>query len=434
MKKIVISALLVAGVFCSVQAGDITRADTAGPLSLGTAWIGGNAPGSGDVAVWNSALGAKNRGAELTVDTSWAGIRLGSSIANGITISNTAGAGTLTLGASGIDITNSLGALTVNSKVALGTSQTWASSTNKILTVNGVVSGADGSVLTKSGSGVLFLYGNNNYSGGTIISQGRLSITNGNALGSGSVTLAGGNLFAVSNTTQRVTVTNNIILGTGAVGTFAQDNTTTQVITGVISGDGTMQKVNASGTLVLTGANTYTNTTAVGAGKMFVDGSMQSRLITVGNGGTLMGTGTVQSVMVNANALLSVGESPGTMTFNGSLTLGNGSTNLMEIFTTGSDVIKGNGGVLTMSGTTILDFTGNTVADYTALNLFQNWGSIVTNSTATFTAVGLGSGQSLDLSHLTTGGPITVIPEPATIGMLGLGALVTLLLRRMRAY
>ncbi|MEI7674003.1 MAG: divergent polysaccharide deacetylase family protein [Deltaproteobacteria bacterium] len=60
--------------------------------------------------------------------------------------------------------------------------------------------------------------------------------------------------------------------------------------------------------------------------------------------------------------------------------------------------------------------------------LFQNWGS--TNYTgSTFDAIGLGTGQSLDVGS----SGFTVIPEPATVGMIGLGALVTLLIRRMRA-
>ena len=302
---------------------------------------------------------------------------------------------------------------------------------NTTMKLSGSISGTG--ALIKSDAGVLHLLGSNSYSGGTVINAGRLSVSNGNALGTGTLTLNGSStLFALTNSTQNVTVTNNIILGTGANGIFSQDTGTTQMITGVISGDGTLQKVNANGTLVFNGANTYTNTTLVGSGKMIVNGSLLSSLITVGNSGTLMGTGTVQSVMVNANALLSVGESPGTMTFNGSLTLGNGSTNLMEIFTTGSDVIKGNGAnTLTMNGTTILDFTGNTVADYTTLDLFKNWGSIVTNG-ATFTAVGLASGQSLDLSQLTTGGPITVIPEPASTAMIIIGAAVGLAVHRAR--
>jgi hypothetical protein len=40
--------------------------------------------------------------------------------------------------------------------------------------------------------------------------------------------------------------------------------------------------------------------------------------------------------------------------------------------------------------------------------------------------------RTLYLDNLTVEGTVTTIPEPATIGMLGLGALVTLMVRRMR--
>ncbi|NOU36816.1 MAG: PEP-CTERM sorting domain-containing protein [Kiritimatiellaceae bacterium] len=198
-----------------------------------------------------------------------------------------------------------------------------------------------------------------------------------------------------------------------------------------ISGSGLVNK-SGTGDLTFTGAKTYTNTTTVSAGKLIVDGSLLSRQIDVLNGATLSGSGTVQSVTLNAGAILAVGNSPGTMTFASDVVLSAGSTNIMEIFTVGFDVLKGSAtNTLTMAGATIFDFTGNTVTTGTTFNVVQNWGTVTTNG-ATFSVVGLGEGQDLDYSQLVTSGIVTVIPEPATIGMLGLGALITLMLRRMR--
>ncbi|MFA7370176.1 MAG: PEP-CTERM sorting domain-containing protein, partial [Kiritimatiellales bacterium] len=59
---------------------------------------------------------------------------------------------------------------------------------------------------------------------------------------------------------------------------------------------------------------------------------------------------------------------------------------------------------------------------------FQNWGATNVTGTATYSALGLAPEQSLDI----TADGFTVIPEPATIGMLGLGALITLMIRRVR--
>jgi autotransporter-associated beta strand protein len=85
------------------------------------------------------------------------------------------------------------------------------------------------------------------------------------------------------------------------------------------------------GTLILTGANTYTGSTVVTGGALIVDGSIQSPLVTVNPGGTLGGAGTVQSVSINGGTL-APGDGPnsgpgsfGTLTVNGNLTFASGS-------------------------------------------------------------------------------------------------------------
>lgn len=56
-------------------------------------------------------------------------------------------------------------------------------------------------IVTKAGTGMLTLSGDNTYSGGTIVTGGTLrAIANANALGSGSLTLAGGDLVLANNT------------------------------------------------------------------------------------------------------------------------------------------------------------------------------------------------------------------------------------------
>ncbi len=59
--------------------------------------------------------------------------------------------------------------------------------------VSGVISGVDGS-LTKTGLGTLTLSAANTHTDGTILSAGRLNVNNNNALGTGTLSIFGGNL------------------------------------------------------------------------------------------------------------------------------------------------------------------------------------------------------------------------------------------------
>jgi autotransporter-associated beta strand protein len=68
-----------------------------------------------------------------------------------------------------------------------------------------------------------------------------------------------------------------------------------------------------SGTLNLTGANTYTGTTRANGGVLQVDGSITSNVFA--QGGTLAGTGTVHGNVTNRfHGTVSPGEAPGTLT------------------------------------------------------------------------------------------------------------------------
>jgi autotransporter-associated beta strand protein len=186
-----------------------------------------------------------------------------------------------------------------------------------------------------------------------------------------------------------------------------------------------------TGTLTLTGANAYTNTTTVSFGGLIVNGSMQSRQIAVSAGALLGGTGTVQAVTLDAGAILAVGNGPGTMTFNGALFLSEGSTNFMEIASNILfDALKGNStNELVANGTFVFDFTGNaTVTNGSTFAVLQNWKTITANG-ATFSAIGLTAGQSIDTSNLSAGF-VTVVPEPAAISLIAFIGGLSLFFRR----
>ena len=112
-------------------------------LTAGPSWVKGAAPASDNFAMWTStSLGS---GLTLGSAASWRGVSL-SGAASDVGIS---GAGALTLGAGGIDMSASTSNLTLANDIALGASQVWGVNSGKTLTSSGVISGA--SALAASG-------------------------------------------------------------------------------------------------------------------------------------------------------------------------------------------------------------------------------------------------------------------------------------------
>ena len=187
-------AALIAAIGCaaSSHAAPATKAATGTDLTILSAWD--ILPGSGDIATWTTG----SLGAGLTVGTnvSWGGINISDALTNvGIT-----GAGSITLGSSGVTLTGNK-TLTVGNSIVLGSSQTWSiadatSSSAADATFSGVISGT-GFGLTKSGAGTLTLTGASTFTGNVVINGGNLSVgglannTNPTATSLGNMTTVG---------------------------------------------------------------------------------------------------------------------------------------------------------------------------------------------------------------------------------------------------
>lgn len=105
---------------------------------------------------------------------------------------------------------------------------------------------------------------------------------------------------------------------------------------------GSLTKV-GSGTLTLSGDNTYRGTTTVTAGALMVNGSIASSSLTRVEAATLLGgSGTVGTTQINGGTL-SPGNSIGTLSVAGSLTLTAASTYLVEVSPTASDTVQATG-------------------------------------------------------------------------------------------
>ncbi|WP_312365952.1 autotransporter domain-containing protein [Ensifer sp.] len=158
---------------------------------------------------------------------------------------------------------------------------------------------------------------------------------------------------------------------------------------GVVSGNGTLTQA-GTGKLTLTGDNSqFSGATSVTSGTTYVNGQLGGN-VNVGTGGTLGGSGEVKGDVV-VDGTLSAGNSPGTLTIAGDLTLNGGSTSVFELNTPGlvggtdNDLVKV-GGNLTLGGA--LDAR---VASAGYYRLFEYDGSLTGNfatATATSTAPG----------------------------------------------
>ncbi|MEK7780448.1 MAG: hypothetical protein AAB370_02970, partial [Verrucomicrobiota bacterium] len=139
-----------------------------------------------------------------------------------------------------------------------------------------------------------------------------------------------------------------------------------------------------TGTLTLTGANTYGTTTAITNGTLLLTGSISHTGAVTVVGGTLAGNGSITAEAVNvlAGGTLSPGTSIGTLTVNGNLSLAGTTRVELNKTATTSDLVTGinvasYGGTLVVtneSGTLVI---GNTFQLFNAAFTGGNFSSIV---------------------------------------------------------
>ena len=328
-------------------------------------------------------------------------------------------------------------------------------------TMSNAISGAG--ALTKDGAGVLVIQNANTYTGGTVVNAGRLGLNNGQGLGSGPVLVLQGAQLSIGGVTlannisgagQVVKTSSNVgtltginshtggtdiqggtllvnstaALGNGAVtmaaGTFLDidyTGTSNVALNNLVSGGGTLVK-DGTGTVIVTGTNTYTGGTAINAGRLGIDSgsALGTGGVTVNSGAELAlgdvslanavtGTGKViktsagNTVLTGANTFSgglqlqggnltaasvgSLGTGGIALAGGSSLTVGNGSNQTLALPLTGA-------GSLVKAGSGDLTVTGNALTG----GLTINAGRVLATGGATGTgsgAIAIGSGAEL---------------------------------------
>ncbi|WP_440670227.1 autotransporter-associated beta strand repeat-containing protein [Candidatus Pelagibacter sp. HIMB1483] len=356
---------------------------------------------------------------ELSADNSYTG---GTTITEGTLLvsgSGDLGTGTLTISSAGtLDLQNTL---SVSSLVISG-----AGSGNRINN-----SDADGTTanLTVSGTstlnGAINTDGTQTYSGTTTLGSD-VNLT-GPTIALAAVTASGtedltitGNLDldgAVSGVTNMsVSGTSNIGADVTTTGTQSYTGTTTvsasstligteisaaaialnddleirnssdSTLASVISGTGALTK-SGSGALTLRGVNTFDGDLTVSAGTLYAGLAADSGNQIIENnvtvsGGTLSGGATIGGNVTVATANLAPGNSIGTLTIDGNVTLDDNSTTTIEFNDTTSDkvVVSGN---ITLAGALVLEPANTTYSDAT-FTIFDGSGGSGNSLSGTF--------------------------------------------------
>ena len=445
MKRSLISsaAAIIGALLLTHSAHGAARiwANSGSDYNAGASWTGGVPPGAGDVGQFSAAPVTQPN---VTASLSNAGVYFSGTGTSGYSLTSTGGAiltltgvstsgsgGTSNSDAAAIRAENTSGTNTIgvalNLAPATGTQSTFVQATGGTLIVNSAITSAAGVNLSLRGGGTIQLNGENSFATASVNTANQTVVVGSNtALGAGTFTVGATATLQAGGGAR--TLANNMVLG----------------------GNTTLTGGNAftfNGAVVSSGSSTRTLTVSNTGGAVFNGTvSLEEAGAPAGRQFTISGTSavTINGVVQNGDA------QPASLRYNGSatLTLTNANTYSGGTFIAGNMVVTHDGGlgagnVSITAGNISLTLqngaTNNYIADTATLNIQFTTSTVNLNYTGTDTIGGLivnnsvmspgiygavGSGAQFELAQLMGSGTFTVVPEPATYMLMGLGVLI----------
>lgn len=406
------SYLVVLG--CSAHAIDIVKDNNTNALNLGTSWVGGVAPGIGDVGLWNNTVSATNAAGSPTItalgaDLSWQGIRIANvggtantgTATSGVQITNGSSANTLTLGTAGIDMSAATQALLIQSKIALSGNQSWNvtnanTNANPFGTSGGVINAGLGEDLVFAAQATTTPMNLGGFTLGTS-GTGVIAVTNGYAISNGTLNFANSNTWLQSGSGRQTSLASNL-----TVTVAANSNLRLRANSGGI---------NSAAPISVSGSGSKLQMEINNSGASMI----QSGNLTLGNGSTLehlvnnSGAFTVSSPTISTSGTITwlvngsnVGSTSG-VAFSGGLT-GNGTI-------AHRNTASGANGQVRLSGDNSL-FTGSITLDGSSGNRSLRLASATAGSSSATWAVNAANtlqvdGVAVNLGTLNGAGSVT---------------------------
>ncbi len=447
------TAISTAGTFNESSTGVIAGGSSL--LNTGNATLAGVNSYSGSTTVSGGALNIQNNSA---LGTGTGNTTSGVTVATGAALQmqgniSTTTAVPLTLNGTGVTgngaLENVSGANTYSGLITLAGNTTIGSDAGTLAITNpGTITGSgfnltlvgsgNGSIasiigtgagtVTMNGAGTWTLSGNNTFTGSTVISSGTLQLGAALALQNSTLnfnnqggTLSFGSLTAA--TLGGLTGSQNLALnnGSAAVALTVGNNNGNTTYSGNLSGNGSLAKA-GTGTLILSGNNSFTGSTTVSVGTLTITGSNS------GNG----------SYSVSSVGTLTIGSGAGTVSAS-SVTLANGGNGVLNL--NGGVLLLGSGGMpfSTFSANAALNFNGGTLKSSAAIAITTGGlpinilagGATIDSSGGNITfgsglAYATGSGNLTIQGGNTVSVGLTATNETGTVTVTGSGTKLTL--------